>query len=72
MNWESSTGINTLPRVKQPVGSCCLTHRQLSSGLCGDLGGATGMGGRQEVQEVGIYVYIQLIHFHTAETNTTL
>ena len=38
-NWKSSTRTYTPPSIKEPVGSCYIQHRELSSGLWDDFKG---------------------------------
>ena len=70
MNWEMGTDMNTLPCVKQRVGTCCIMQgAQLA--LCDDRDG-WGMGRREGGTRGNIGILEAGSLCCTAETNTTL
>ena len=64
VTWEAGIDVCTLECKLDSWWEAALQRRELSSMVCGDPGGDVGVrGDEQEVQEEGIQVYIELIHF---------
>ena len=62
-NWESSSDLYALTRVKQkPVGSCRVTQRALPGALWWRRGAGWGEGGRESLKREGICLELWLHH----------
>ena len=60
------------PHLKAHPIEHAVVHRELSSVLCGDLGGWDAGGGGRETQREGICAYVQLSHLVVQQKLTTL